>query len=163
MDFVAYIIRITAEYGDVVSEGDDVRTVVSKYGNDSVTASYDLDASPAGRPATAPLTLAMPNKLFLYGLAAEPEPNAGPSPAKGTFGTSCYALHKVRINDDGTITPVAHATVADATALGTRDTAPVGAPRRHLDRAPALLGRGHHEQMHTPWRRHQQHACFRDL
>ena len=129
VDFDAYVIRIMDEDGDVVSEGDDVTTVASNYGNDSVTVSYDHDANPAAGVTDAPpLTLAVPNKLFLYSLDAEPVPNAGPSPAKGTFGTDGYVLHNVRINDGGDITPAAHATAADATALGGRDATPLLTP-----------------------------------
>ena len=61
VDFDAYIIRIADSDGDVVDEGDDVKTVPNNYGTGS-TFYTDTDATPAAQKTAA-------RKLFIDGLA----------------------------------------------------------------------------------------------
>lgn len=130
VDFKAYVLRIVDADGDVVAEGDDVRTVKSDYGSEDFTYAINCDElgtagdnckdfnnNPVlkdGNPIVVEhKTIQIPNNLFLYGLvvAALPSslvpvrPDSVFSPEDKVGG---YVLSNVRVADGDEITPAVH-------------------------------------------------------
>ena len=117
VDFDAYIIRITDEDGDVVSEGDDVSTRQSAYG--SITFLWDQDGDGTPDAATeVDSGEAFNNQLVvtgLFGATADANPF---NTDTGLIGN--YALSNVRIVKGDDISPAMHtATLGTAHAPST--------------------------------------------
>ena len=119
VDFEAYRIRIEDSSGDVLPEGDQVATVASNYGNETLT--YNPSADSFTADATGNRAISIPNHLFLYDLSQILPFNTttgtganlrftGTDVAARTVGTATpgYALSSVRIADDGDITVALH-------------------------------------------------------
>ena len=117
VDFDAYVIRITDEDGDTVSEGDDVTTIPSSYG--TVTHSYD--------DAGTPRRETYDNQLIVYGVDGTITFNtaaANPTLTVGTIGAGQYALSNVRIVDGSKISVAMHK--SSAVSRGTTSPLPAG-------------------------------------
>lgn len=91
VDFDAYILRIVDADGDVVHEGDDVKTIPNNYGTANTLLTYDTDAD-----GTAEGQKTAARKLFIDSLNANQPPFAS--------GSTTPALQNVRIVDGSDIT-----------------------------------------------------------
>ncbi len=118
VDFEAYVIRITDEDGDVVSEGDDVATLASARNYGSITFLWDQDGD--GTPEADSEIETFNNWLVVSGVFGSE--TANPFNDGLIAAANNYALSNVRINNDG-VSPAMHtATLGDAHTDGTAAT-----------------------------------------
>ncbi len=116
VDFDAYIIRIADSDGDVVNEGDDVKTVSYNYGTAATGYTVAGTTPPAQKTAD--------RKLFITDLPNVPEVTTRVPPYDFDTMTTTPALQNVRIVDGSKITVGMHLDGVTRNAAGSRVVTP---------------------------------------